>query len=388
MSRRTRRSSRRRSYRSWPAVRPTARSCGPAWDRRSEPRGRLRAAPWPRPAHSRHSPPSPPCSPGACEARPPACGAPGLCSGRFAAIPTHECMHPPCPWRHRYPRQRDHFVPSSTPFLARFGLEALATVRVEEDTGAVPRSVTSSVAFGRNGLSSSNGRLVRNRPFAHSDRFSGHKGAGNTGCPLHPQPRVQSIGSTRVSHHRFTGTPGLPCAMVLTASFGLSPVTGLSCHRHPQEALLLENLTPASGRQDHTTSPSAETRPRQKRAPRPPHPAPNVVTMRNAPPAGYGKGLDIHRICISEKQKYFFERGWTNGLDAKSRTAPDGQISWHSQEAPVSEAIHKTTRKPEWIASSRSLSSGAHSRDPLAPLRKPFAFVAGNDDHVTRIPVG
>jgi hypothetical protein len=35
--------------------------------------------------------------------------------------------------------------------------------------------------------------------------------------------------------------------------------------------------------------------------------------------------------------------------------------------------------KKEWIASSRSLSSGAHSRDPLAPLRKRFAFVAGND---------
>jgi hypothetical protein len=36
--------------------------------------------------------------------------------------------------------------------------------------------------------------------------------------------------------------------------------------------------------------------------------------------------------------------------------------------------------KKEWIASSWSLSSGAHSRDPLAPLRKRFAFVAGNDE--------
>src|SRR6202171_2382410 len=57
------------------------------------------------------------------------------------------------------------------------------------------------------------------------------------------------------SHHRSTGTPGLPCAMVLTACFVLSPVTGLSCHRHPAENP--RNLTPASGRQDHTTSPSA-----------------------------------------------------------------------------------------------------------------------------------
>jgi hypothetical protein len=51
------------------------------------------------------------------------------------------------------------------------------------------------------------------------------------------------------------------------------------------------------------------------------------------------------------------------------------------------EAIHFSTGA-EWIALSRSLPSpraqlrssrGAHSRDPLAPLRKRFAFVAGND---------
>jgi hypothetical protein len=37
--------------------------------------------------------------------------------------------------------------------------------------------------------------------------------------------RACSVESMRVSHHRFTGTPGLPCAMVLTVSFALSPVT-------------------------------------------------------------------------------------------------------------------------------------------------------------------
>jgi hypothetical protein len=47
--------------------------------------------------------------------------------------------------------------------------------------------------------------------------------------------------------------------MVLTVSFVISPVTGLSCHRRCTE-LLPRNLTPASGRQDHTTSPSASAR--------------------------------------------------------------------------------------------------------------------------------
>src|SRR5258705_7407878 len=60
--------------------------------------------------------------------------------------------------------------------------------------------------------------------------------------------------------------PAFPHAMVLTASFVLSPVTGLVCHRHQRIKVLSlpgwadktsANLTPASGRQDHTTSPSA-----------------------------------------------------------------------------------------------------------------------------------
>jgi hypothetical protein len=42
-----------------------------------------------------------------------------------------------------------------------------------------------------------------------------------------------------------------------TAYSALAPVTGLSCHRHPREVLLPANLTPASGRQAHTASPSA-----------------------------------------------------------------------------------------------------------------------------------
>src|ERR1700729_2445353 len=76
------------------------------------------------------------------------------------------------------------------------------------------------------------------------------EGAGKAGCPLHPQPRVQSVESTRVRHHRSTGTPGLPCAMVLTAYFALSPVIELVCHRHPQEAQELDASVEASGPHD------------------------------------------------------------------------------------------------------------------------------------------
>ena len=81
------------------------------------------------------------------------------------------------------------------------------------------------------------------------------EGAGNAGCALHPRPRVQQK-STRVSNHRYTASTGIPCTMVLTVSFVISPVTGLFCHRH-FAGIIPRTLAPASGRQDHTTSPSA-----------------------------------------------------------------------------------------------------------------------------------
>jgi hypothetical protein len=85
------------------------------------------------------------------------------------------------------------------------------------------------------------------------------EGAGKAGCALHPRSRVQKCTKKRTRAYRFSGgIPAFP-AQWFTAYTGLSPVTGLSCHRHPREVLLPANLTPASGRQDHTASPSAAT---------------------------------------------------------------------------------------------------------------------------------
>src|SRR6266436_10450504 len=100
------------------------------------------------------------------------------------------------------------------------------------------------------------------------------EGVGNAGCPLHPQSRVHFVlvERTRVT----TSTPerpAFPHAMVLTAYVGLSPVTGLFCHRRLADIVLSlpgwadrtpQNLTPASGRQDHTILPSAKSVSRQR----------------------------------------------------------------------------------------------------------------------------
>ncbi len=109
--------------------------------------------------------------------------------------------------------------------------------------------------------------------------------------------------------------PAFPHAMVLTASFALSPVTGLVCHRrsrinacqNPVGPACLRELDAsvgASGPHDFTVrsnrlssacsvsltdSKESALRPfARKTLPRPSHPIPTFVTMANAPLLGTG----------------------------------------------------------------------------------------------------
>src|SRR3954453_13067577 len=66
---------------------------------------------------------------------------------------------------------------------------------------------------------------------------------------------------TRSSPWVHRSNPAFPHTMVLTVSSVISPVIGLCCHRRLASA---QNLTPASRRQDHTTSPSAFSTVRQR----------------------------------------------------------------------------------------------------------------------------
>jgi hypothetical protein len=111
------------------------------------------------------------------------------------------------------------------------------------------------------------------------------EGAGNAGRPMRPiaARAMVVVERTRVSQVT-PESPGIPHAMVLTASCVLSPVS--RAFLPPSPPLLSANLTPASGCQDHTPSPSADKRRRLRHHPRPPHPAPRFVTLRNAPLSG------------------------------------------------------------------------------------------------------
>ena len=70
--------------------------------------------------------------------------------------------------------------------------------------------------------------------------------------------RAWCVVDTRVSHHGHTGNTRHSPRNGFTAYIALSRVTGLSCHPRRRK-LPFANLTPASGRQDHTTSPSTSS---------------------------------------------------------------------------------------------------------------------------------
>jgi hypothetical protein len=93
------------------------------------------------------------------------------------------------------------------------------------------------------------------------------RGRGERRVPAAPAAPCAKVESTRVLTADTPEHPAFPHAMVLTVYSVISPVTGLVCHRHrrneasPRSPVGQEapsaNLTPASGRQDHTASPSA-----------------------------------------------------------------------------------------------------------------------------------
>src|SRR6266516_4543419 len=128
--------------------------------------------------------------------------------------------------------------------------------------------------------------------------------------------------------------------MVLTVSFVLSSATGLFCHRRLRTCIASApgwadttsaNLTPASGRQDHTTSPYAATslvrvlliahkyrrpalQPRRTQnaaASTAFHPA--FVTIMIRPSCGRGWRKLVEMICTTGEAKYFCEQDWTGG---------------------------------------------------------------------------
>ena len=109
--------------------------------------------------------------------------------------------------------------------------------------------------------------------------------------------------------HRYTGITRHSRTQWFTTYFVLSPAIGLFCHRRPQE-LPLANLTPASRRQAHTTSPSASA-PFVIGASTSTASHPASVTIAIRPSVGETVRV-LKLIWVRRKQKYFCKWDWTD----------------------------------------------------------------------------
>jgi hypothetical protein len=146
------------------------------------------------------------------------------------------------------------------------------------------------------------------------------EGAGNAGRTMHPQPRVQMKKAHEHSHHGHTGLTRHSPRNGFTAYFALSPAIGLVCHR--RLARLLADLTPASRRQNHTTSPSASA-PFVKCAARVHRIPPRVRDDRERP----SEGRDGNRYIADLGQArsgIFLQTGLDKGQSEDDLICPSG----------------------------------------------------------------
>jgi hypothetical protein len=127
--------------------------------------------------------------------------------------------------------------------------------------------------------------------------------------------------NTRVSHREDNRiTRHSRTRMVLTVSFVISLVIGLSCHHPHAMPKHCRELTSASRCQDHTTSPSALAAPvlRRQSVHRIPHPT--SVTIAKRPSCGAGRNR-LYRCFYQFEKRNIFREGAGQELVRATRRA-------------------------------------------------------------------
>jgi hypothetical protein len=133
--------------------------------------------------------------------------------------------------------------------------------------------------------------------------------------------RTRGPRAAKVARGRTTGgagSSGLPCAMVLRL---IRDLPGDRALLPPSSVDHSTTLAPASGRQDHTISPSAPAPLVLRRQNVHRIPLPTSVTIAIRPSCGGGTARTLRLIWVSEKAKYFCGKGWT----AESKNSPTGK---------------------------------------------------------------
>ena len=135
------------------------------------------------------------------------------------------------------------------------------------------------------------------------------EGAGKAGCALHPRSRVHECTKKRTRAYRSSGgNPTFP-AQWFTAYFVLSSVTGLSCHRRPQDiSRELGASVGASGPHGFAVRVGSRSSLATLRV----HCIPPRVRDDRDPPLSSGETRGFKSlICPTAKAEYFSQQGWT-----------------------------------------------------------------------------
>jgi hypothetical protein len=140
--------------------------------------------------------------------------------------------------------------------------------------------------------------------------FSAHEGVGNAGRRC-TRSRACSVVNTRVSHHESTGTTRHSRTQWFYGLFRALP--GDRALLPPSPADTSASLTPASGCQDHTTSPSAlvlfvNSTLSVHRIPS------RVRDDRDTPLEWDETAIVLEVIWVNRKPKYFCKRDWTTQI--------------------------------------------------------------------------
>src|SRR6202043_2123324 len=147
------------------------------------------------------------------------------------------------------------------------------------------------------------------------------EGAGNAGCPMHPQPRVRFVVGvcTRVFTAEAPDTFGIPHAMVLRLIRALPGDRALLPPSFAGKSRDLDASVGAPGPHAFAVRIGALVSRHQSV-----HriPLPTSVTIAIRPSCGGGTAGTLQLIWDSEKAKYFFRRG----LDTRFKKQADGQI--------------------------------------------------------------
>src|SRR5258708_4482692 len=152
--------------------------------------------------------------------------------------------------------------------------------------------------------------------------------------------RACSVVNTRVSHHGHTGTTRHSPRNGFTAYIVLSPVTGLFAT--VIGGITSANLTPASGCQDHTTSPSASAL-FVKSAARV-HRIPPYVRDDRETPLCVGRDGEGYRSDLGQRRSGIFLQ---TGLDWANQIDPVQQFAVCAQARTVQSSVpHAVLRSP------------------------------------------